>query len=356
MVAKIAYKYLSHPCHRLLVIGLLAVITLGGSGCGKDEAIPEVSGKPVLMNISTRALNAGTTDGQINTVRVLLANKRNIGRSIDRNVFVNSPADPLIIQVDAGEYDVYVVANETTSGEELSVLQNVRILNELKEVTLPFSVADRNFTNIPMFGEVADVTITPSAGEASSANLARVSVAGEDKGTTLPVTLIRMACKLSLTLKRGSGTLKEVRLTNLPDAIPLFPDHFFTPGTRPVKTLVAGTFTLATGTETLYPQEASQQDILLPSWVFADLTSKTEAVRLEADVTETNGDVNTYSNPIGHDIASPNYTLWRNHAYTLTARILNNTMTVTAKVVPWTEETLDIEDDNPVIPDDPVIM
>ena len=358
-------KSLSRLRDSLSAFTLLAVIAFGVWGCSKDDAFPEPTGEPVLMNISTRALNVGTDDQQINTVRILLANRTNAGRTIDCNIFVDSPADPLVIKALAGNFDVFVVANEQPDGTELPALQNVRTLNQLKTLAIPFSPADRTFTNIPMFGEVEMVTITaPASGESSSTNLAAIDVNGTDHGTTLPVTLVRMACKLDLKLRHSNGTLKEVRFANLPDAIPLFADHHYSPATRPEKTVTATTETFTHTNEVddiTYPlHDKTKQDILLPSWIFADPTDSDEAVKLTAVLTTGTGknEKDTeFSSLIGHSLPSPaesttpaDYTLRRNHAYTLDARILNNTLTISAVVVSWIPEDLNIEDDRPVVP------
>lgn len=345
---------LARLCLRLLLPCLLA----GGGLAGCTEEVPvsnQEQGQPVLMSISNRALNGGSTNGeQVNTLRILLVNRNNIDQTVVCNRFVSSPSDPLVIQVVSGTYDVYVVANEKADGTEFTTLQNVRNLAALKQIAVPYSPVARNMSNIPMFGKVANVSIIAPAGESSASNLAQVSVDGENKGTTLPVSLIRLACKVKLTLKRSSGTLTGVMFNNLPDAIPLFDNTYITPSTRTTKTVEVGSFSPAASSDPLYPTVVEQADILLPSWAFEDKTNSSNAAQLQATIAEEDEEVRTYTCAIGHAVSSSNtpkdYTLWRNYDYTLTAIITNNTVTVGALVTAWKDETLTLDGGMPVIP------
>lgn len=344
---------LARFCIRLLLPCLLA----GGGLAGCTEEVPvsnQEPGQPVLISISNRALYADTPGEQVNTLRILLVNPGNIDRTVVCNRFVSSPSAPLLVQVVGGKYDIYVVANEMPDGTEFAALQNVRNLAALKQIALPYSPGNRDMTNIPMLGKVANVGIIPPAGEPSTTNLAQVTVAGEATGTTLPVSLTRMACKVKLTLKHSNGTLKSVEFNNLPDAIPLFEDTYIEPSTRPVKTLEIGSFNNVGSSDPLYSTVVEQADILLPSWVFSEKENSSNAVQLKATITEGTTDVPPYSCAIGHAAGSSNnpkdYTLWRNTDYTLTALINNNTVTVGATVTSWSDQSLSLEDDKPVIP------
>lgn len=341
-------------CLRLLLPCLLA----GGGLAGCTEEVPvsnQEPGQPVLMSISNRALNAGADFEQINTLRILLVNRNNIDRTVVCNRFVSSPADPLVIKVVSGTYDVYVVANETHDNAEFAALQSVRNLAALRQIAVPYSPADRDKTNIPMFGEVANVSIIAPAGEPSTTNLAQVSIDGGTAVSSLPVSLTRMACKVKLTLKRIGGTLTAVEFNNLPDAIPLFDDTYITPSARTTKTVEVGSFSSVTPTppEPLYSTVVEQADILLPSWVFEEKTNIGNAMQLKVTTTEDTAE-RTYASAIGHAAGSSDtpkdYTLRRNYDYSLTAIITNNTVSVGASVTSWTDENLILEGRDPVIP------
>nr|WP_129732911.1 hypothetical protein [Parabacteroides goldsteinii] len=351
MIITRQYGRLAHFCITLLLPCLLA-----GSqgGCTREEPLSyEEPGQPVMISLSNRAINAGVSGEQVNTLRILLVNRNNIDRTVVCNRFVSSPTDPLLIKVVSGMFDVYVVANEMPDGTEFTPLQDVRNLTGIRQVALPYSPADRNMENIPMFGKVEQVNITAPAGEVSSTNPASVTVAGVSKGDELPVSLTRMASKVKLTLKQSNGTLKAVEFNNLPDKIPLFDDTYITPDTRPVKTVETGKFSPVTSSDPAYPIASEQADILLPSWIFSDKTNSSQAIQLKATVTEDTGD-KSYSSAIGHATGSSDvpkdYTILRNKDYTLTAFITNNTVTVGASVSSWTDLNLSLEDDKPVIP------
>lgn len=340
------YALLLVPC--LLGMGLW--------GCVDDTSAPRMNmEQPVLLSISNRALGAG--DKQINTLRILLVAK-NFDRTVVCNRFVANPGDPLFIEAVSGFYDVYVVANETHgTTSPYASLDGVRNLAALKSIALPYTT-DRDLGNIPMFGLQPDVTITPPTGTPSSANPATVSGPGFTASTNLPVPLTRLACKVNLTIKRSNGTLKAIEFNNLPDAIPLFADTYVTPVTRPVKTVtLTSDATNNDLDKDLYPNQMIISNILLPSWVFTPSTSESEAVQLKATVTEGTGSSaidRSFTAAIGHDAgvatATKDYTLWRNHDYTLTTFITNQTMSVGASVLIWNDENLAVEDDNPVVP------
>lgn len=339
---------------------LLAACFIGGLLCGCDSETPtpdEATGQPVLLNISNRALATGTGDTQVNSLRVILVRRDNIDRTVVSNDFVPDPAtNPVVVKARTGNYDVYVVANEAEGNGEYAALGTVRNLADLQKTALPFDPAKRTMTNIPMFGQTDNVTIglPAGAGASSPTNLATVSGPAISDPTKLPVTLIRMACKVKLTLRRSTGTLKAIAFRNLPDVIPLFASYNdYTPAARPEKTVAPADFTEIPGsTDPLYPLVTEKEDILLPSWLFTPADDADKAVRLEVTVTGTDGKTDrTYSTPVGHDIrteATPkDYTLWRNYDYTLGAVITNYIMTVQASVVSWNDEELSIDDDNP---------
>lgn len=342
---------LAYFCFTLLLLGLLAG-SLGG--CIREEPLSnEEPGHPVMISLSNRAINAGVDGEQVNTLRLLLVNRNNIDRTVVCNRFIDNPTDPLLVQVVSGMFDVYVVANEMPDNSQSAALQGVKNLADIKKIALPYSPDDRNMTNIPMFGEVKQVGITAAEGEVSENNPGWVTVADKAKEHKLPVSLTRMACKVQLTIKRSNGTLKAVEFNNLPNEIPLFEDYYITPAKRMVKTVDLSKFKDVASTEPLYPNIVEQADILLPSWVFADTDNSSQAVQLKATVTEDGTD-NSYSSAIGNAIGSgsapADYTLVRNKDYTLTTLITNSIVTVGAAVTSWSDQSLSLEDDKPVIP------
>lgn len=352
MISEITFASPTRLCHSLPVIFLAAVMAFGGLGCSKESIAPEdpLPEQPVLMNIGSQAFSIGTADEQINSLRILLVAK-NIYGTVVCNRFISNPSStPLTVEVVGGKYDIYLIANEMPDYNPYTPLETVSNIKALRQIALPFAPDNRTFTNIPMFGSVENVTITPQPGPSQATNLATITVAGVDMGTELPVTLTRMACKVNLTLKRTRGTMKAVEFNHLPDAIPLFAETYITPGSHLLKAVAISEFTETSDPGATYPLIAEQKDILLPSWQFADKGQAANAIQLKVTITENNGAERTYSSAIGHAADKGDYTLWRNQNYTLTALVTNYIITTSAEVESWVDKTLGLEGGTPIVP------
>ena len=302
-----------------------------------DETYPE--GQNVQFTLNTRSFNPGT-DEQINTIRVIQVT-RNVSQSIRSNTFVNNPTDPLTIQGISGDFDIYVIANESDNlGSALDGLQGLTNLEAMKKVVLPYTIANRTASNIPMFGVVERVTITSDpATTPSASNAAHIKVDGVDKGTTLSMSLTRLAIKINLHLRGKSFSLpKQVVFKNLPGAVPLFSDIPYEPTadkttSYTVPALVDGTV------ETGYIWDKTADGIILPYYMLTNPGSNDKAAKLEVTLVNDK----TVGTFIGHSAKNDprDYTLHQNTVYSLTGNVDADKLSMEATVANWTPKDQD---------------
>lgn len=323
------------------IVGLMCLASCTADNEMTEEAVPD--GNSVMLGISTRSFNNGT-DEQINTVRIIQVS-RTIAQSVKSNRFINSPTDPLNVEGLTGHYDIYVIANESNDGSRLVTLDNVGSLAELKKIVLPYAVANRSQTNIPMFGVVENVTIgLPASGEPSSTNLGTVRVGDVDKGNTLPVTLTRLAVRIDLTVKSKSfAGLASVSFKGLPDGISLFGNAYETEMSKQQEVTVNGSgFANVSPASAGYISEMKKDAIILPSYLFLPVTDREKAASIEVSL---DGKPVPFKGKIGHSaLPSSNdkdYTLHPNTHYTLTALIAGDELTIESQVRNWDKNEVD---------------
>lgn len=325
----------------LVVVGLVCLASCVAENEIANEALPD--GKNVRLGINTRSFNDGT-DEQVNTIRIIQV-ARTIAQSVKTNRFINSPTDPLSVEGLTGNYDIYVIANESNDGSRLTALDNVGSLSELKEIVLPYEVASRSQTNIPMLGVVENVTIgLPTSGQPSSTNLGMVKVGGVDKGNTLPVTLTRLAVRIDLTIKSKSfADLASVGFTGLPDGISLFGNEYETATNKQQAVTVSGNaFANVIPVSTGYILEKKKEAIIIPSYLFVPTTDKNKAASVEVYL---DGKPVPFKAKIGHaalpSAGTKDYTLHPNTYYTLTALIAGDELTIESQVRNWDKNEVD---------------
>lgn len=323
------------------IVGLMCLASCTADNEMTEEAVPD--GNSVMLGISTRSFNDGT-DEQINTVRIIQVS-RTIAQSVKSNRFINSPTDPLNVEGLTGHYDIYVIANESNDGSRLVTLDNVGSLAELKKIVLPYAVANRSQTNIPMFGVVENVTIgLPASGEPSSTNLGTVRVGDVDKGNTLPVTLTRLAVRIDLTVKSKSfAGLASVSFKGLPDGISLFGNAYETEMSKQQEVTVNGSgFVDVSPASAGYISEMKKDAIILPSYLFLPVTDREKAASIEVSL---DGKPVPFKGKIGHSaLPSSNdkdYTLHPNTHYTLAALIAGDELTIETQVRNWDKSEVD---------------
>lgn len=323
------------------IVGLMCLASCTADNEMTEEAVPD--GNSVMLGISTRSFNNGT-DEQINTVRIIQVS-RTIAQSVKSNRFINSPTDPLNVEGLTGHYDIYVIANESNDGSRLVTLDNVGSLAELKKIVLPYAVANRSQTNIPMFGVVENVTIgLPASGEPSSTNLGTVRVGDVDKGNTLPVTLTRLAVRIDLTVKSKSfAGLASVSFKGLPDGISLFGNAYETEMSKQQEVTVNGSgFADVSPASAGYISEMKKDAIILPSYLFLPVTDREKAASIEVSL---DGKPVPFKGKIGHSaLPSSNdkdYTLHPNTHYTLAALIAGDELTIETQVRNWDRNEVD---------------
>ena len=328
---------------KLLHLGIVGLVCLTSCVAENDiaeESVPE--GENVRLGISTRSFNAGT-DEQVNTVRIIQV-ARTISQSVKSNRFINNPADPLQVEGLTGNYDIYVIANENNDGSRLAALDNVGVLSELKEVVLPYDIDERPQTNIPMFGEVENVTIgLPDNGQPSASNLGTVKVGSVAMGNTLPVTLTRLAVRIDLTVKSKSfAALKSVEFTGLPNAIPLFSDRIISLAHNQVATVNGDAFANLTPPSTGYVSEKKKDAIILPSYLFLPTADIDQAASVKVSL---DGKPMPFTAKIGHaalpSVVDKDYTLHPNTHYTLTALVAGDELTIETQVRNWDKNETD---------------
>lgn len=328
---------------KLLHIGIVGLVCLASCVAESEIAENTVSeGESVRLGISTRSLNNGT-DKQVNTVRIIQV-ARTIAQSVKTNHFINNPAEPLKVEGLTGNYDIYVIANESDDGSRLAALDAVTNLADLRQVTLPYTIANRSEMNIPMLGEVADVTIgLPSNGQPSSNNLGTVKVGDVDMGNTLHVTLTRLAVRIDLTVKSKSfAGLKSVSFTGLPNAISLFGDASIATTNNQTATIDKSEFANVTPVSTGYISEQKKDAVILPSYLFLPITDENKAASMEVTL---DGKPVPVKAKIGHAaqkaITDKDYTLHPNSQYTLTALIGGDELTIESQVRNWDKNEVD---------------
>lgn len=305
------------------------------SGCVMDTEMPDSKkeeGSPVTLSIDTRAL--GTGESQINTIRIIQV-QRNVSTVIKNNRFVANPGSPLVVAGVSGEYDIYVIANETDNGNELAALRHVATLDDLKQVILPYDVTQRTSSNIPMFGKIENVTIGLPATLTGNAT---IKVGGVDNGTILPATVTRLATRIDLTVKSKSfSDLASVSFTGLPDGISLFGNNYeSTEDKKQTVSVQANAFTDVIPATTGYITEKTKTSIILPSSLFEPKAEVSKAAKIEVYI---QGKPAAFKAAIGHvaqpDAVDKDYTLHPNSQYSLTALVAGDDLTIESQVKNW---------------------
>lgn len=324
-------KYLiSH--NLFLIFGIVLLSTILG-GCSNEI---EQSGLPIVpvdegspTNISFDLRSVGTEeDDRINSVRVILV-RDNIAGEIVKNIFISDlNENPLTLELQSGNYQVYVIVNEDMSysvGRRNTELDELQDYADLKKVTIPFrGNYYRDYNNCPMFGQVMNVKIIPSStNPQSETNRGTVSVSGGAPESTLRVSLKRLLCKMNLKIKETTGLnifqYYNIQITNLCDEIPLFEDYDGSLGYSTSVWIDQWSYGYDYDFDEGY--YISREPIYLPTYNFDPRNDESKAPRLE--MSEINGQY--LSAPIGHNIdpaaGELDYTLHQNYDYTLSVNV-----------------------------------
>ncbi len=212
-----------YTTYRLLSAVWLAAAAWALGGCSQETRLSGDDGHGATFSISTRAVDpdadANDPDNKIETLRVM--SFRRSGGALRTNKRYDVALHGKITHtIPTGLYDFVFIANEPASlTDRLDGVTNRSALNSM-------AITEEYFTSeelIPQLQEVKDVEVRVNGDEAG------VRIAGGDLITDWGLELVRMAARIDVTLTSKvdmEDDFKGVRLSNIPNAVALFPDTY----------------------------------------------------------------------------------------------------------------------------------
>lgn len=281
------------------------------AACVNEEVLPSPGEQEQKMvNLSMEITNRSGvpgSDSEIKKVRIIAFDSRN-GGLIYNNLIDNPSTMPVKIEMLSGTRDFYAITNEPSS--QTAALENVRSLQHLQAIRIPYNEVEQGTTFVT-FGTLPGKEIKPQVTN---------QIAIENK---------RLAVKVDLILNGKNFTPAEsVTFSNLPDNIPLFEVPYEPAiGNSKEKTVTSLTVPGSVPAGYIWSRTAT---VVLPSYLFTPENNKDKAACIE--VTQNTGKI---SAAIGHKASDNDYTLKRNHIYSLTAVIGSDELIIESQVKNW---------------------
>ncbi|WP_195374988.1 MULTISPECIES: hypothetical protein [Parabacteroides] len=277
------------------------------AACAKEEVLssPEERDRKMVtlsVEMGDRSDTPGS-DSEINKVRIIAFDSHNGG--LLSNELFTPPATPVQITILSGTRDFYAITNEPENRTE--TLNAVKSLQDLQAVYIPYDEVQQGETFVS-FGSLLQEEIKPE-------DTSKITIRNK-----------RLAVKINLTLNGHSTAPTLVEFSNLPDKIPLFevpyePESKITVRVGPL-------------TEPDAPTEgyiwSRTATVVLPSYLFTPEDNENKAARIVVSQ-----DADKRSAPIGHRTSKGDYTLKRNHIYSLTANIAPDGLIIESQVRNW---------------------
>lgn len=285
---------------------------LAFAACVNEEALPSPGEQePEMVNLSMEIANRSGvpgSDSEIKKVRIIAFDSRNGG--LVYNELIDNPSTmPVTIKMLSGTRDFYAITNEPAS--QTAALAGVRSLQHLQAIRIPYNEVEQGTTFVT-FGSLPGKVLKP---------MVTNQIEIENK---------RLAVKVDLTLNGKNFTpATSVAFSNLPDNIPLF-EVPYEPATGNSKKITVAPLTDPGSVPTDYIWSRTAT-VVLPSYLFTPESDESKAPRIV--VTQGSGEI---SAPIGHKASADDYTLKRNHIYSLTANVGPESLVIDAQVKNWT--------------------
>lgn len=282
------------------------------AACVNEEALPSPGEQePEMVNLSMEIANRSGvpgSDSEIKKVRIIAFDSRNGG--LVYNELIDNPSTmPVTIEMLSGTRDFYAITNEPAS--QTAALADVRSLQHLQAIRIPYNEVEQ-VTTFVTFGSLLGKVLQP---------MVTNQITIENK---------RLAVKVDLTLNGKNFTpATSVYFSNLPDNIPLF-EVPYEPATGNSKKIEATPLTDPGSVPTGYIWSRTAT-VVLPSYLFTPESDESKAPCIV--VTQGSGKI---SAPIGHKVSADDYTLKRNHIYSLTANVGPESLVIDAQVKNWT--------------------
>ena len=282
------------------------------AACVNEEALPSPGEQePEMVNLSMEIANRSGvpgSDSEIKKVRIIAFDSRN-GALIYNELIDNPSTMPVTIEMLSGTRDFYAITNEPAS--QTAALADVRSLQHLQAIRIPYNEVEQGTTFVT-FGSLPGKVLKP---------MVTNQIEIENK---------RLAVKVDLTLNGKNFTpATSVAFSNLPDNIPLF-EVPYEPATGNSKKITVTPLTDPGSVPTGYIWSRTAT-VVLPSYLFTPEGDESKAPRIV--VTQGSGEI---SAPIGHKASTDDYTLKRNHIYSLTAMIGPDELVIESQVKNWT--------------------
>lgn len=258
------------------------------------------------MEIANRSGVVGS-DSEIKRVRIIAFDSRNGG--LVYNQLIDAPsAMPVTIQLLSGTRDFYAITNEPSS--QTAALDDVRALQHLEAIRIPYDEVEQSTTFVT-FGSLKGEVIKPEV------------------TNTITIENKRLAVKVDLTLNGKNFTpATSVTFSNLPDKIPLFEVPYEpATGNSKEKKVTSLTDPGSIPAGSVWSRTAT---VVLPSYLFTPESDESKAACIV--VTQGSGKI---SASIGHKVSANDYTLKRNHIYSLTASVGPDDLIIEAQVKNW---------------------
>lgn len=311
---------------RLKNIWLLALISAlaGLWGCVK-EPVSDIDQAKVNLSISTRAIIGTNINGvTISKMRIIVAKTYGniVFNRTAENGLIEDIDDSFILQLVAGTYDIFVIANESeamtptlNAATTKMALDAITLITPRTENTLVL-LGNCNFTLVSNSTDQTQAEVTVNNGAAAWSN------------QKLTVDLIRLASKITLKVTKNTTpsddqfSITKVELLNLPR------HSYMTSQNTYSSTLHNETPFPSTSTPVGFVNNGETKDVfadyIVPEYCLSTPTSEANATHLSITASYNtagglSGEV-LYNVPLlGFDAA--NYSLIRNRHYVVTVTI-----------------------------------
>lgn len=328
--------------HLYVWISILTVMSV--VGCARDNSV-ESANVPLRFTVRAKALNGTSSVGaSLSSVRLVAVRKTTGGIAFNRStdnglqeVLQSDGSSTFTLELKAGDYALYSIANETASMS--NELNNLKNLEDIKKIAVTGSFTENT---IPYLGQV-DFMLRNVAGGANTEF--EVSI---DGGTTwsrqLDVTMTRTQCKVSLFLRKKTGTndvvkIRKVELCKIPDK-----SYLVTKMYDPAQPVTRNVFE-HTGLSIGADVSAAQDDLTSYTTIFdtgeifpeKNMTDKSDASKATylRIVAEYGTAQTTYLVKLRNDIYIEDYNLTRNVHYNVYGTITSEgEMGIYAMIVP----------------------
>lgn len=324
----------------VFLCGLLVSVCLVACMAESLGRVPAEDPIPVTLRVGTaRAVPGANADGTVHNIYLLAFNRKEGGKRSYGVHLADLNAKPFTLPgILTGQYDFCIVANPSAALvgalDGVSSRKAMEALSAGRDELAP--AADRYL----MCAFQEDVLLaTDGLGNGRVTYTDREGTL-HTESALLGMTLARLAAKVNVTvtLRPGGGTLENVRLTSLPQTVPLLP----LPNLQAVK---GADIPLNLNTTASTPESFVYEEVVIPSYLFTPVVDKGQAALLQVTANGIAKRAALRHSPAtmpGGDVdRREDYTLHRNVTYNVSGNA-SVSLPLEISVLDWNGQDTDI--------------